>query len=101
MLYLGRQARWRSAAEEMHIAAGRPMNVGALDNRVEQVADGVTSESGDIDARRQDGGAPDMDLAQNEPGEQVRFSCAVRSQHQRSQERRGGKEGVSKGCTRG
>src|SRR3546814_6201929 len=46
MLYLGRQARWWSAAEEMHIEAGRPMNVGALDNRVEQVADGVASESG-------------------------------------------------------
>src|SRR3546814_17814818 len=72
MLYLGRQARWRSAAEEMHIEAGRPMNVGALDNRVEQVADGVTSESGDIAARRQAGGAPGMDIAQNEPGDRKR-----------------------------
>src|SRR3546814_13062671 len=100
MLYLGRQARWWSAAEEMHIEAGRPMNVGALDNRVEQVADGVASESGDIDARRQAGGAPGMDIATNEPCEQVRFSCSGRSQHQagecggRSEERRVGQEVV-------
>src|SRR3546814_20740773 len=79
MLYLGRQARCWSAAEEMNIEAGRPMNVGALANRVEQVSDGVACDRGNITAPLQAGRGPGQELAPNESFDAVRVSLIGRS----------------------